>query len=96
MISAAKLRGLREILEHDGIVTFKNGSVVERIVDEVITDQTGKGEQIVHFVVSRISGGVARFAGSEIDRAYAMALDGPTPKPQPSGDATRFGDDPPF
>lgn len=92
-------RGLRA-LERDGSVTFKNGSVIEReIAEGLVTDESGTNwDVIVRLVVKRGHGGSIRFADSdtEIRRAYEMALNGPKPKQQPSGDGSRFGDDPPW
>ena len=98
MIPEAKIVALREALERDGTVTFKNGSVVERIADEVRdgAQAPGEGKEIVHFIVTRPIGGRARYTEDEIRRAYEMALNGPRPKQQPSGDGSKFGDDPPW
>lgn len=107
MIPAPKLRALREALESGGEVLFKNGSKVEREVDFIPVPDAEPGAdgepataEEVHFVVTRPAGGIARYNDDEDDsglrNAYAMALDGPTPKPQPSGDAAMFGDDPPW
>ena len=92
MIPEAKITALREALERDGTVTFKNGSVVEREVDRVPCPDAEAGAdgepayvEEVHFVVKRGYGGSTRFADSdtEIRRAYEMALNGPRPKQQP-------------
>lgn len=98
-IPKAKLKALREVLERDGEVTFKNGSVVERVIDEVILGMTGDSETLVHFLVKRPAGGIARYTESEISSAYAMALRGPEPKPWNDGAklrAEKFGDEVPW
>jgi hypothetical protein len=116
VIPTPKLRALREALERDGEVVFKNGSRVKR---EICPGCGGAGEEPigtmegdvpwkcptcdgepVGFRVTRPAGGIARYhddeEGTGLRNAYAMALDGPTPKPQPSGDPAMFGDDPPW
>jgi hypothetical protein len=107
VIPSPKLRALREALERDGEVVFKNGSKVERVVDfmpvpdaEAGADGEPATAEEVHFLVTRPADGIARYnddeEGTGLRNAYAMALDGPTPKPQPSGDPAMFGDDPPW
>lgn len=119
MIPEANIVALREALERDGIVTFKNGSVVEYercprckghgcLLDPAYPGQrrefvTGtktcprcRGWK-ARLVVVRRAGGKARYRfDTEIRRAYEMALSGPRPKQQPSGDGSKFGDDPPW
>lgn len=50
----------------------------------------------VKLMVTRPAGGVSRekLDDGGLRRAYAMALDGPLPKQQPSGDPAKFGDCP--
>lgn len=95
MIPGAKLRGLRELLERNGEVRFKNGSVVTWTAS-----QTGlEGEEVDGRIeVERPAGGIARYPDDDsgLRSAYEMALNGPKSKQQPSGDPTMFGDDPPF
>lgn len=92
-IALAKLRALREALECDGSVTFKNGSTVDWSAA-----QTGpQGEEVEgRIVVTRPAGGIARYPDDDsgLRAAYTMALDGPRPKEQPSGDAEKYGDVP--
>jgi len=55
----------------------------------------GKGRMLL---VTGLAGGTSRYRldmPGEVDRAYAMALNGPAPKPQPKSDKD-FGDDPPW
>lgn len=97
-IPSPKLRALREALERDGEVVFKNGS---KVVRQVVTLRAVGEEEAspkVILLVVRPAGGMATYddGDSGLRRAYAMALDGPTPKPQPSGDPAMFGDDPPW
>lgn len=86
MIPQAKITALREALERDGSVTFKNGSVVERQVN-LVTEigEDGKVHPVdrVIYIVARGYGGSTRFTEGEIRRAYEMALYGPRPKQQP-------------
>lgn len=66
------------------------------IVDERPCPSCG-GEK-VKVLVTRPHGGTARYRlddDGEMHRAYAMALNGPAPKPQPQSKRD-FGDDPPF
>jgi hypothetical protein len=93
VIPEAKIVALREALERDGTVTFKNGSTIEWSAA-----QTGpEGEQVEgRLVVKRGHGGETRYTEDEIRRAYEMALNGPRPKQQPSGDGSKFGDGPPW
>lgn len=102
-IVGAKLTALREALERDGEVRFKNGSLVTREVDHVEVSDAEPGadgepatEEVVTFVVRRPAGGIATYNEGEVSAAYRMALDGPRPKAQPSGTGSMFGDDPPF
>lgn len=84
MTTAAKLAALRAALERDGEVKFKDGSIVRR-------------ETVVKIVVERPGGGISTYPENELGAAYAMALHGPVPRPQPEGDtAAMFGDAPPF
>lgn len=102
-ISEAKIRGLREVLERDGEVKFKNGSVVRRevAVNELPDAEPGAdGEpatlETIRFYVERPAGGIAKYNENEIRSAYGMALRGPQPRAQPTGDPAMFGDNPPF
>jgi hypothetical protein len=73
--------------------------VVKREIEEgMVTDEAGTNWGVKGFclVVMRPSGGKVRYYEEEIHRAYEMALNGPRPKQQPSGDPAKFGDDPPF
>lgn len=55
------------------------------------------GGEKLRLLVIRPAGGVARYRlDTELRSAYAMALRGPQPKRQPTGDGSRFGDDPPW
>lgn len=95
VIADAKIRALREALERDGEVKFKNGSVVTWSA----TQAGPEGEQTEGRVeVERPAGGRSRYLDDDagLRRAYEMALNGPKPKPQPSGDPAMFGDAPPF
>jgi hypothetical protein len=91
VIPEAKITALREALEREGIVTFRNGSVVEREVNRIPVPDAEPGAdgepayiEEVHFVVKRGYGGETRFTEDEIRRAYEMALNGPRPKRQPT------------
>lgn len=91
-IPPEKIRALRETLERDGSVTFKNGSTVERKIDQVEFEDVELGA--VYFLVTRPAGGIAKYTESEIISAYAMALRGPNAKPQPT--PRDYGEDAPF
>jgi len=119
-IPAAKLRGLREVLERDHVARFNNGAQVEFedcetcegsgvkpavtkhsavIVDERPCEGCG-GEKVL-LVVTRpeAPGGRRRFrydSPGSVERAYKYALFGNPPHPQPSGDGSKYGDDPPW
>jgi hypothetical protein len=97
VIPAAKIKALREVLERDGEVTFKNGATVTWSAAQAGPE----GEQVEgRVVVTRPSapGGEWRFTDDDdgLRRAYGMALDGPPRHPQPSGDPSLFGETPPF
>lgn len=98
--AAAKLLALREALERDGSVTFKNGSEVTMAQTEVREFMVDTPKVIPHVEVERPAGGISRhsFDDAGLRRAYVMALFGPAPKAQPSGDPDKYGadDDPPF
>lgn len=80
-IPEPKLRALREKLEADGEVRFKNGSVVTREETSIIVDGlTGEGKTLVHYTVTRPAGGIAQYGEDSLYLAYAMALRGPQPK----------------
>lgn len=94
-IPVAKIEALRQALERDGTVRFKNGSVVTWTAKQVGLE----GEEVEGRVeVERPAGGTARYPDDDsgLRSAYEMALNGPPPKQQPSGDPEKFGDDPPF
>lgn len=99
-IADAKLRALRDALERDGRVAFKNGSEVELDHTEVRKGFDEAPTVIPFVTVTRTSapGGATRhgFDDAGLRRAYSMALYGPEAHPQPSGDPAAFGDDPPF
>lgn len=86
MIPKAKVEGLRQALDK-GEVRFKNGSVVRRL-------DSGK----FPIQVVREAGGVACYPDDDsgLLSAYAMALRGPQPKKQPSGDGSKYGDEAPW
>lgn len=55
------------------------------------------GGEKVRVLVTRPAGGVARYRlDTELVSAYAMALRGPQPRQQPSGDGSKFGDEVPW
>lgn len=65
------------------------------IVDEKPCPSCG-GEK-VKVLVTRPHGGASRYrldVDGEMHRAYVMALNGPAPKQQPSGDGSKYGDCP--
>jgi hypothetical protein len=96
VIPKAKITALREVLERDGEVVFKNGSIVRREIAGTVI--AAKSDQKFHLRVIRPAGGIARYPDDDsgLRAAYAMALNGPAPKAQPSGDGSKLGDDPPF
>lgn len=94
-IPAAKIKALREALERDGEVRFKNGSLVTWTAFQAGPE----GEENDGWVeVERPAGGKARYPDDDsgLRAAYMMALAGPKPKAQPSGDGARFGEDAPW
>lgn len=94
-IPTPKIIALREALERDGEVVFKNGSKVTWTASQAGPEGEEADGRIE---VERPAGGVARYLDDDagLRNAYAMALYGPTPRPQPSGDPAMFGDDPPW
>jgi hypothetical protein len=85
VIPMAKVRALREGLERDGEVRFANGSVV----------RMHRGARLL-IEVERPAKGRSGFTEDELSRAYEMALNGPRPKQQPSGDPGKYGEEAPW
>jgi len=84
-VDPAKLTALRQALDRDGKVQFKNGSVVE--------SWSAGG------AIGVIRPGNARytFGPNDVEGAYLRALEAPPNKrSQPSGDPADYGDDPPW
>lgn len=99
-ISAGKLRGLRERLEAVGSVQFKNGAEVtlEQSEHRAVGEESPTVVPYVEVTRPQAPGGVSRFGFDDdgLRAAYTHALYGPKPHPQPSGDGSKFGEDPPF
>lgn len=89
-ISEAKLKGLAQALDA-GPVKFKNGAVIERVIEVTGKGEDEKQERVL--LVTRPETGGAIFTALELRPAYELALYGPK-KPQPPGDPEKFGDVP--
>lgn len=95
-IPASKLLALNEALERDGSVAFKNGSQV-RLGQHEVREVGEEAPRVIPYLeVERPAGGISHYAFDDagLRRAYVMALFGPAPKEQPSGDPDRYGDCP--
>lgn len=94
-VPSPKLKALREALERDGGVRFKNGSLVTWTASQAGPEGEENDGRVE---VERPAGGKARYPDDDsgLRAAYMMALAGPKPKAQPSGDGARFGEDAPW
>lgn len=95
-VPAAKLRGLRELLERDGVARFKGGAVVTWTAKQ----EGAEGEHLEGRVeVERPSapGAVKRWPDDDdgLRRAYEWALHGSPPVAQPSS-SKDFGEQAPW
>jgi hypothetical protein len=84
-IDPAKLRALREALDRDGKVSFRNGSVVE-------TWKAGAAIGVIRPGNARYT-----FGPQDVEGAYRRALEAPpNTRSQPTGDPAKYGDEPPW
>lgn len=96
MIPDSHRRALGQRLDRDGRVEFKNGSIVTVEAETDLRISWPDADETAY---------VNDCAHDQLDRAYTLAMVGsppleppppPRPKRQPSGDGSKFGDDPPF